>query len=143
MFTSVFHCHDQPLCLERASDGTSPIAHTIIPGIPQLWGCPCSDWETANVCPVFKKGERYNAENYRPISLTSIPCKLLEHILVSKIMAHCEEHQILCTEQHGFRKGRSCETQLLGFVDEVSEALEQGYQEDLLVFDFSKVRSTK
>jgi hypothetical protein len=62
----------------------------------------------------------------------------LEHILVSEIMAYCEEHQILCTEQHGFRRAHSCETQLLGFMDEVSEALEQGYQEDLLVFDFSK-----
>ncbi|KAI8510749.1 hypothetical protein Bbelb_116650 [Branchiostoma belcheri] len=53
-------------------------------------------------------------------------------------MSYCEQHQVLCTEQHGFRKGRSCETQLLGLVDEVSAALESGNQEDLLVLDFSK-----
>ncbi|KAI8516831.1 hypothetical protein Bbelb_054120 [Branchiostoma belcheri] len=46
------------------------------------------DWKRAHVCPVFKKGERYKAENYRPISLTSLPCKLLEHILVSNIMSY-------------------------------------------------------
>ncbi|KAI8479428.1 hypothetical protein Bbelb_428470 [Branchiostoma belcheri] len=97
-----------------------------------------NDWKCAHVCPVFKKGERYKAENYRPISLTSIPCKLLEHILVSEIMSFCEEQQILCTQQHGFRKGRSCETQLLGLADEISHTLEDGHQEDLLVLDFSK-----
>ncbi|KAL8575234.1 hypothetical protein ACOMHN_042355 [Nucella lapillus] len=97
-----------------------------------------ADWKSAHVSPVFKKGERYKPENYRPISLTSIPCKLLEHILVRDIMTYCENHQILCEEQHGFRRGRSCETQLLGLVDEVSQALENGLQEDLLVLDFSK-----
>ncbi|XP_076441005.1 uncharacterized protein LOC143280259 [Babylonia areolata] len=53
-------------------------------------------------------------------------------------MEDCEEHQILCKEQHGFCRAHSCETQLLGFVDEVSKALEDGKQEDLLVLDFSK-----
>ncbi|KAL8625338.1 hypothetical protein ACOMHN_044481 [Nucella lapillus] len=96
------------------------------------------DWKSAHVSPVFKNGERYKPENYRPISLTSIPCKLLEHILVRDIMTYCENHQIFCEEQHGFRRGRSCETQLLGLVDEVSRALENGLQEDLLVLDFSK-----
>ncbi|KAI8518354.1 hypothetical protein Bbelb_043710 [Branchiostoma belcheri] len=53
-------------------------------------------------------------------------------------MSYCEEQQILCTQQHGFRKGRSCETQLLGLADEISHTLEDGHQEDLLVLDFSK-----
>jgi hypothetical protein len=49
---------------------------------------PPLDWRNANVSPVFKKGEKYKAENYRPISLTCICCKLLEHIITSHIARH-------------------------------------------------------
>ena len=96
------------------------------------------DWKTAFVTPAFKKGERYKPVNYRPISFTCTACKLLEHIVTSHIMAHFEEHDVLCPEQHGFRRGRSCETQLLGYVDETTEALERGCQVDTVVLDFSK-----
>ena len=96
------------------------------------------DWRTAYVTPIFKKGQHYDPANYRPISLTSVPCKILEHILVSTIMTYAESNDILCDEQHGFRRGRSCETQLIGFVDEVSHSLEKGGQIDTIVMDFSK-----
>jgi hypothetical protein len=95
-----------------------------------------ADWRTAFISPVFKKGERYKAENYRPISLTSIPCKVMEHIVVSAVMGFAEEQTILCSEQHGFRKAHSCESQLTGFVDEAAEALERGNQEDVFIMDF-------
>ena len=51
------------------------------------------DWKHANVAPAFKKGERYKAENYRPISLTYICCKLMEHIITSNIMKHLDSKQ--------------------------------------------------
>ena len=60
------------------------------------------DWLTANVTPVFKKGDRSNAANYRPISLASICCKLMEHILCHFIMNHLELHHILNNFQYGF-----------------------------------------
>jgi hypothetical protein len=63
------------------------------------------------------------AENYRPISLTSVYFKNMEHILASKIMKHGEENNILYPLQHGFRKGHSCETQLIEFVDDISKNL--------------------
>ena len=63
--------------------------------------------------PVFKKGEHYKASNYRPISLTCISSKILEHVLVSNIMAHLEQHDVLAPNQHGFRAKRSCENQLI------------------------------
>ena len=97
-----------------------------------------SQWKTAHITPIFKKGARYNPENYRPISLTSIACKMLEHIVTGHIMRHLESNDILCREQHGFRRGRSCATQLLGFVDEVSRELAGGHQVDTVVLDFSK-----
>ena len=72
------------------------------------------DWQHANVSPVFKKGEKYDAANYRPVSLTCICCKTLEHILVSNINKHLALDSILADCQHGFRSRRSCETQLHG-----------------------------
>ena len=95
-------------------------------------------WKTAIVQPVYKKGNKYDAANYRPISLTCICCKLMEHIIASHIMNHGEEHDILYKLQHGFRKNRSCETQLLEFTDDVSKNLEEGKQTDVLVMDFAK-----
>ena len=71
------------------------------------------DWRQASVAPIYKKGEKYDPINYRPVSMTCICCKTLEHILVSKIMPHLSEHDILVESQHGFRSGRSCETQLV------------------------------
>ena len=58
---------------------------------------------SALVTPVFKKGDRNKAANYRPTSLTVICCKLLEHILHSSIMRHLDAHNILTDVQHGFR----------------------------------------
>ena len=95
-------------------------------------------WRTATVCAIFKKGERYKASNYRPVSLTCICCKLLEHVIVSKMMAHFDQHNILTDSQHGFRRRRSCETQLLTLVEELMSGLDRGKQHDLAVLDFSK-----
>ena len=69
-------------------------------------------WSLANICPLFKKSNRSLACNYRPVSSTCVPCKLLEHIVYSNIMAHLDEYKLLSDRQHAFRKGHSCETQL-------------------------------
>ena len=97
-----------------------------------------SDWKMAYVTPVYKKGSRTNPSNYRPISLTCICCKLLEHIIYSAISSHANVHNIMCTNQHGFRKKRSCETQLLETVNDLTGALDAGYEADILFLDFSK-----
>ena len=65
------------------------------------------DWRQANVAPIFKKGEKYDAANYRPVSLTCICCKTLEHIIVSNINKHLSFESILAECQHGFRDQRS------------------------------------
>ena len=62
------------------------------------------EWTLANISPLFKKGDRSLACNYRPVSLTCVPCKLLEHIVCSNIMAHLDEHKLLSDRQHAFRK---------------------------------------
>ena len=70
------------------------------------------EWSLANICPLFKKGDRSLACNYRPVSLTCIPCKLLEQIVCSNIMGHLDQYNLLSDKQHPFRKWHSCETQL-------------------------------
>ena len=72
-----------------------------------------TEWTQANVASIFKKGSKLQAVNYRPVSLTCITCKLLQHIICKHIFAHLEDHKILADLQHGFRSGRSCETQLV------------------------------
>ena len=96
------------------------------------------DWRTANVTPIFKKGERYLPSNYRPISLTCICCKVQEHIIVSNIMAHLDKHSILYRWQYGFRAKHSTDTQLTTFVHELSQNLDQRKQTDVIILDFSK-----
>ena len=78
-----------------------------------------SIWKNANVTPVFKKGGRDLAENYRPVSLTCVCCKILEHIITSHIRQHLDHNNILSAYQHGFRKLHSCETQLLVIVQDL------------------------
>ena len=77
------------------------------------------EWRQANVSPVFKKGEKYDVANYRPVSLTCSCCKTLEHILVSNTNKHLALDSILADCQHGFRSQRSCETQLVQFVHDI------------------------
>ena len=60
----------------------------------------------------YKKGDRSLACNYRPVSLTCVPCKSLEHIASSNIMAHLDEHKLLSDRQHAFWKKHSCETEI-------------------------------
>ena len=101
------------------------------------------DWHKANVAPIFKKGEKYDPSNYRPVSLTCISCKVLEHILVSNIMTHLQTNNILVDSQHGFRSRRSCETQLVQFIHDIALNLDKGYskghkQTDVIVMDFAK-----
>ena len=70
-------------------------------------------WKNANVVPVYKKGTKSDPSNYRPISLTCIACKLMEHIITSNIMSHARENNIIYALQHGFLDKRSCETRSL------------------------------
>ncbi|KAK3083817.1 hypothetical protein FSP39_003606 [Pinctada imbricata] len=96
------------------------------------------EWKTANVVPIFKKGEKTRAENYRPVSLTSVTCKMLEHIVCSSIMGHLDRHGILHDAQHGFRKQRSCESQLILTTQDLAKSMDDKEQTDLILLDFSK-----
>ena len=85
-----------------------------------------------------KKGARKDPANYRPISLTCIASTLFEHIVTSNLMGHLGNHGILYEKQHGFRKGRSCESQLLELTHDLLNGLHDGKQTYLIVMDFAK-----
>ena len=96
------------------------------------------DWKDASIVPLFKKGDKTKPENYRPVSLTSISGKLLEHIIHSNVMDHLDKHSFLNKYQHGFRQRRSCETQLISTLQDFSNCLNQKGQIDAILLDFSK-----
>ena len=95
-------------------------------------------WKTANVAPIFKKGEKYRPANYRPVSLTCILSKVMEHIVASQIMKHLAEHNLLNNNQHGFRSKLSTETQLIEFANDMLSGMKDGNQSDVVVMDFAK-----
>ena len=97
-----------------------------------------SDWRKARIVPVFKKGDKGKVENYRPISLVSISCKILEHIVHSSIMDHLDKLNYLNDAQHGFRQRRSCESQLITTLRDFSNCLNDHKQIDAILLDFSK-----
>ncbi|MGL5756646.1 MAG: reverse transcriptase domain-containing protein, partial [Paraclostridium sp.] len=96
------------------------------------------DWKTAVVVAIHKSGSRNKATNYRPVSLTSVLCKCLERIIRGRICQHLAENSLLNPAQHGFVKQRSCLTNLLSFLDEVTGRLDAGMKVEVCYLDFSK-----
>ena len=100
------------------------------------------EWSLANICTLYKKGDRALACNYRPVSLTCVPCKLLEHIVCSNIMAHLDEYKLLSDRQHAFRKKHRCKTQLTTVKNGWAKILDNGGHVDTFILDFEKVFDT-
>ncbi|KAK4810744.1 hypothetical protein QYF61_007718 [Mycteria americana] len=98
------------------------------------------DWRLANVTPTYKKGRKEDPGNYRPVSLTSVPGKVMEQIILSAITRHIQDNQVIRPSQHGFMKGRSCLTNLISFYDRVTRLVDEGKAVD--VVDFSKAFDT-
>ena len=119
----------------------APIVHAIFTQSLDTGELP-RDWSLANVAPIFKKGNRGLAENYRPVSLTCSTCKPFEHIVFRHILDHVEDHKILTNLQHGFRSGRSCETQLMTTTHDLLSSFNSKSQIDVAILDFSKAFDT-
>ena len=127
--------------LKLAAEEVTP-ALTLIFNTSLSTGIVPPDWLTANISPVFKKGDKSTASNYRPVSLTSVCCKILEHMLHSNIMRHLDQMNILTDKQHGFRAKHSCETQLIQTIHDLAESLDNKTQVDMVIMDFSKAFDT-
>ena len=95
-------------------------------------------WRTANGIPIFKKGSKRDAANYRPISLTSHIGKLLERIIRDHIVRHLDNKQLIKPSQHGCLPGRSCQSNLLEFLERVTDDTDRGNITDVAYLDFAK-----
>src|SRR5271163_986838 len=96
------------------------------------------EWREAGVAPLFKKGKKSEAQNYRPVSLTSLICKIMESMLKDAILMHLEKFALIHNSQHGFTKGKSCLTNLLDFLEEVTAIVDDGTPVDIIYLDFAK-----
>ncbi|RMC21468.1 hypothetical protein DUI87_02334 [Hirundo rustica rustica] len=100
------------------------------------------DWKLANVTPIHKKGGREDPGSYRPVSLTSVPGKIMEQFILSLITQNLQDGQGLRPSQQGFRRGRSCLTNLITFYDQVTRLVDAGKAVDVVYLDFSKAFDT-
>ena len=94
-------------------------------------------YKNAFISPQYKKGNRADASNYRPVSLTSHVIKLYERILRNVLVKYIEENSLLSGTQHGFRKGRSCLTQLLDHFNDVMEGHLVNEHSDCIYLDYA------
>jgi len=96
------------------------------------------DWLTGTVTPIYKKGNKLIPSNYRPITLTSLVCKLTERVIHAEILEFAKRNHIIPAQQHGFVPGRSVITNLLSCVDEWTKSNDRGSPVDVIYLDFAK-----
>ena len=137
---------------ENKSPGPDDIHPIILKSSPKSFSCAITiifnrslaygeipeDWKLANVSPIFKKGIKSDPSNYRPISLTSVICKILEKIIREKISHYLTINNLISTSQHGFSKGKSCLTNLIEFFDIIINWHDEDNQIDILYLDFAR-----
>jgi len=100
-----------------------------------------ADWKLAGVTTVYRKGPKAGRGNYRPVSLTSVCCKILESLIRDHVTRYLLDNSSLSEKQYGcFIKGRSASLQLLHMMDKWTDYLENGGQIDVVYCDFEKER---
>ena len=90
------------------------------------------DWRVANVTPIFRKGRKDDPGSYRSISLTSVPWKVMEWIILGAIVDQLKVNQGIRPSQHGFMNGRSCPTNLMSSYDKVTRLVDEGKAVDVV-----------
>ena len=125
--------------IHQVSANINAYLHSFFPSSIKLWNNLSQEIIQALSVEEFKRlVTNYYPGNYRPVSLTCICSKLLEHIVYSHIFSHITKYNILTEEQHGFRQYRSCETQLIATANDLAENLNCGNQTDVILLDFTK-----
>ena len=96
------------------------------------------DWKTQNISAIYKKGSRQDPLNYRPVALTSSVVKVLESLIRDQLMEHLERNNIIVSAQHGFRGRRSCLTNLLEYLEDITSLYDEGCPVDVQYLDIEK-----
>ncbi|GAB0190273.1 hypothetical protein GRJ2_001492600 [Grus japonensis] len=100
------------------------------------------DWKKANVTLAFKKGKNEDPGHYRSVSLTSIPGKVMEQLILDVISKHVKEKKVIGGGPHGFTKGKSCLTNVIAFYDGMTGWVDEGRAVDVVYLNFSKAFDT-
>ena len=116
------------LCVPLAMVFKNSVVNNIVP----------SDWRIADVIPIFKKGSKGLPSNYRPVSLTCVVGKVLERLIKKTIVKHLETNNLILPTQHGFMANKSCATNLLTMLEELTSAFDRGESYDIIFYDFAK-----
>ena len=95
-------------------------------------------WKVAEIVPIHKGGSKAVMANFRPVALTSIASKVLERIICSAILAFLVTNKLISQQQHGFVRGRSCQTNMLLCLEKWTDLVDSGKSIDVAYFDYAK-----
>jgi hypothetical protein len=128
-----------PRILQELVGGLTPALVTIYRRSMEESQVPAA-WREANVKPIFKKGVKSSPSNYRPVSLTSVYCKVMEEVVRDEVTHHLQVNKLTNASQHGFVKGtsRSCVTNLIEFLEKATAAIDRGDAFDVVYLDLAK-----
>ena len=134
--SSISDCIHPRIIKECANSLAAPL--TRIYQMSLETGTVPTKWKKGNVTPLHKGESRHNACNYRPITITSLLCRVMEKVVKDAVIKHLDNLHYITDCQHGFRKKRSCLTNLLINLEEVTSQLDTGNSIDQIYLDFQK-----